>query len=105
MASWGKERRRVGTLLDAAPCSAWSGRIVIAKPVPILSVRRGPLNLPLAGRSVTNRLAVFSLETRGCRRRALKHRRGKKDMNDWLHELPIVWMAICFSAEHTSSRQ
>src|ERR1700730_14946989 len=28
----GKERRRVGGTLDAAPRSAWSGRIVIAKP-------------------------------------------------------------------------
>jgi hypothetical protein len=30
--SAGKERRRVGDHLDAAPRSAWSGRIVIAKP-------------------------------------------------------------------------
>jgi hypothetical protein len=26
----------MGDTLDAAPCSAWPGRIVIAKPVPIL---------------------------------------------------------------------
>jgi len=29
----GKERRRVGDHLDAAPAQAWPGRVMIAKPV------------------------------------------------------------------------
>jgi hypothetical protein len=37
----GKERRRVGDRLDAAPCSAWSSRIVIAK---LVDATRGQVN-------------------------------------------------------------
>jgi hypothetical protein len=63
----GKERHRVGDHLDAAPCSAWSGRIVIAKPV---DPTRGQVNeMTAAGPGPISRLEA--------RRSAHPHHRYK----------------------------